>query len=700
MAHLLNAAAAATPLVAPAIKTFAAKYSAAPHEPVTLQRQLALFDVNDATVLRVTPTEARNRLFALTGEAKPCALLTLEMDPTNPTGVVKIHHAPAQCPHLIDSPPHPYMGRNFVAYGDLFNKETANFEFPNDATNLANMGLPTYCYNHVAIDAALAADPGATIFGPFAITEPDTSAVIVRNTCLLPARYAARFLSRSFTPKEAWEQIGGAIRADDAAVVTACAPVLHWLQYVLHKSNALHAASPCILPAFLAQVGMPLREHRCKVNYGYMPALDDSAIITREAELIATRIGDVRDQLQLQLEEGRRLAETSKAKKTPCTKWPERIQHILNLAQVEVEEDLPPFWHRLANARDKDTRVLVEGLFAVACTSLPAVSNRMKTVVEPALASTLVSADWRMINPDQLDSGVNPWVVGQASSEASVRASTANMIYDHATNGGAQLTLADVTSLTKLMIKDKVPVVHSDAMRMIKQLYICYGSAWGNNHPIVEELGDFIDEYQQAIEEFLGEMSYAPQLPTYTKAMVPCLVVRYVQVHIANWTDKQWNSTEALAPPQLASLFEKMKLRIQWEIPMPARYEEFLVGFGMPAATPGGRLRSGRDDRSAVPPPGPGAPPPGPNSTIVNAGYKASLFDQYRNKRDASGNRIKARVARANSNNVTPRDFCPAYHICGQCNVACSKCADHVSHTDEQDAELVAWAEVHWHEAQ
>ena len=116
------------------------------------------------------------------------------------------------------------------------------------------------------------------------------------------------------------------------------------------------------------------------------------------------------------------------------------------------------------NARDRDAHVLLEGLFAVACTKLPAVSNRMKTVVEPELASTMVSADWRMINPDHLDSGVNPWVVGQASSEAAIRASTTNMMYDHATNGGAQLTLADITSLTKLMIKDKVPVVHSDAM--------------------------------------------------------------------------------------------------------------------------------------------------------------------------------------------------------------------------------------------
>lgn len=64
------------------------------------------------------------------------------------------------------------------------------------------------------------------------------------------------------------------------------------------------------------------------------------------------------------------------------------------------------------------------------------------------------------------------------------------------------------------------------------------------------------------------------------------LGVHYVQVRIANWTDKQWNSMEALAPPQLVTLFEQMKLRIQcWEIPMPARYKEFLVGYGNPAAS-------------------------------------------------------------------------------------------------------------------
>lgn len=178
-------------------------------------------------MLRATPTKTRARLFALTNEAKPCALLTLENYPTDLAGVVKVHHAPVQCPHLIDTPTHPLMSRNYVAYGDLFNKETANFEFPNDATNLENMGLPSCCYNPVAIDTDLAADPLATIFGPFALNDPDTSAVIVRNTFLLPARYTARFLSRSFTPQEALEQIGGAIQANDTALATTWEPVLH-----------------------------------------------------------------------------------------------------------------------------------------------------------------------------------------------------------------------------------------------------------------------------------------------------------------------------------------------------------------------------------------------------------------------------------------------------------------------------------------
>jgi len=66
------------------------------------------------------------------------------------------------------------------------------------------MGLPTYCYDSTAIDATLVADALAAAFWPFIQNEPNTSAVVIRNSRLLPAKYAARFLSRSLTPNNTW----------------------------------------------------------------------------------------------------------------------------------------------------------------------------------------------------------------------------------------------------------------------------------------------------------------------------------------------------------------------------------------------------------------------------------------------------------------------------------------------------------------
>ena len=231
---------------------------------------------------------------------------------------------------------------------------------------------------------------------------------------------------------------------------------------------------------------------------------------------------------------------------------------------------------------------------------------------------------------------------------------------------------------------------------MVKQLYICYGAAFAGDHSLVKELAAFIEEYQQAIEESLGEMEYIPQLPRYSKAMVPCLVVRHVQVHVANWLDKQWKTDVPLAPPNLSSLFEKMRLRIQWEIPMPAKYEESLLGQGTPVIGAGDRPRVPRlaEGRNGMPP---GAPAGAPASTTVyNNEYNVS-FERYKDKRDAAGNRIKAKVARANAGNVTPENMCPVYHISGQCNFGCSRAADHRTHTAEQDATLATWADEHWH---
>ena len=182
------------------IKTFLARYTTGSHDPLVLQRQLTIFDILNPAVPHVTPLDVvRGRFFFLTNKYKPCALLVLEEDPLHATGIVKIYFAPAQCPHLIDSATHAIMGRNFVANSELFNKETTIYELPDATMVLANQLIAVQCYNLVALDQALIAD--------LAWSTGNTVPVIVQNSCLLPARFATRFLSSTLTPREAWEQI-------------------------------------------------------------------------------------------------------------------------------------------------------------------------------------------------------------------------------------------------------------------------------------------------------------------------------------------------------------------------------------------------------------------------------------------------------------------------------------------------------------
>jgi len=97
------------------------------------------------------------------------------------------------------------------------------------------------------------------------------------------------------------------------------------------------------------------------------------------------------------------------------------------------------------------------------------------------------------------------------------------------------------------------------------------------------------------------------------------------------------------------------------------------------------------DGRNDVPP---GAPTGDPSSTMVYNNDYNLCFECYKDNRDAAEFVFKAKVARANAGNVTPDNMmCPAYHISGQCNFGCSRAKDHRTHSANQLAILVIWAE-------
>ena len=465
----MNQAPAAT--FAPAIKTFSALYNLASHDPVILTRQLNLFDVNVQGAVTLTPAETISRLNALTLEGSPCPLLVLETDPSSPLGVIRLYHAPAICPNLTDRPHHEWMDRSFVSHGEIFNKETDIYE-SGDYAHLANVGTAVVCLGPPQIDAAFTNDPIAQSLGPFLVAEPNTTAIRVRRSCFVPPRLAARFLSEVFTPREAWNTIQNLISQEPQDIRDTCAPLTRWLQYVLHLPSAAATHSPARMDRFAATTGRQIREHRCKINFRFLPALDETSMARAEAHLLAAKVGEVAAQLQLQTEEQRAASDEKKRKRTVGEKWPELLSNLLNLAQVPEEKDLENIWLRLAGSKKDDARVIIEGVFEQSCQSLRGASRNLKFPVESAFAAMITNIRLRMTHHDDLTTGLQPFAIGQVTAEATARAAARALKMDQASAAGVNLSLTDISSLSTLLVKDQVPLNAFDALKTIRIIYV------------------------------------------------------------------------------------------------------------------------------------------------------------------------------------------------------------------------------------
>ena len=690
-----------TPAVAPAITTFKAKYELAAHDARTIARQLSAFDIIQGA-RNLTPAEVVNRLHALTLEGSPCPLLVLETDTARAAGTVRVYHAPAVCPNLTDRPHHEWMDRSFISHGDIFNKETDIYEQPADFTSLVSRGTAMRCLHHQQIVTAFHDDPNLQILGPFDAAEPNTEAIITRRICFLPPRFAAQLLDSTMSPRDAYFTITNMVLSEPDDIQDACLPLLRWLQHIVHCPTAHQHHSSAQFPRLVPTTGRQLREHRCTIIFRYLPSLDSTAIVRREAELLATRVGDVAAQLQRQTDQQQAAANERRRDKTVAERWPELHANLANLCGVETHESLPPIWLRLANAKKEDARVVIEGMFEQATEHLPAASRHMRFPIEPSLATLILNARLRMTHVDSLSTGLQPFIFGQANHDAVARAAARSIKYDQALSANASVSLAEVTALTTLFVKDQIPMTPFEGLKTARLLYVAVGTLLGRNHGLTTELEDFVCEYQDANEDFLP--SYVPVSPGYPPVLTHALILRWVQVQVSMWFDKQWSRRRALQIPRLSDLFDRIRLREHWEIPLPPTYTDHFRPAAPPALPlpapilPPSPTPSTPAYTPTPPPPTTPAPAEAASGMVTNSHHNAALFQRFLDMRTAANQRITARRARRNADNVVPDNMCVAWHVVGRCNANCTRSADHRQHTADEDAKLVQWCDEHWHE--
>ena len=240
-----------------------------------------------------TPAQLRDQTVALS-ERQPMAFLCLTNGPDGTPEVAIIH----RILRFVDTPgddPSGFHDRVLGLLGDIMPHQYPTVEVPGSIFHL--VGTPTRLPTVDAMEALIPTsweNPNVPL-GPYIDTDPDTETCRPRNTQLIPGKYAAIIIHRRrIKPKQAYQEIVGAIRADGA--LASCADVVVWLRAACTARGGAgaHNTTPSVLQA-LTPVHLPpeVYQYVTQKVQGDLPGLAAPGVVGPE-DSAATLVGALR----------------------------------------------------------------------------------------------------------------------------------------------------------------------------------------------------------------------------------------------------------------------------------------------------------------------------------------------------------------------------------------------------------------------
>ncbi|KAL7573675.1 hypothetical protein ACA910_008362 [Epithemia clementina (nom. ined.)] len=267
------------------------------------------------------------------------------------------------------------------------------------------------------LDVLLAADNELGIVPMQAAGAADTEEVTVQYLVTIPHCYIHLLLPKNLTTHEAWDCIGGAIRNDGTEI--DCDLLLQWLHITMMASNA--AGEPATYLGTYSTIFPPLWVD-CDLQWQHWELL-----LHNFPHLDATRlsIGDQTAQLvqSLQLDHAaeraadaaNQMAATAPA--LPSTRFPETTPVWLRFCTVVDEADLPPLYHRWANAAKAECRIAFQSLLEEQAHRGEATTNiapyATKELHKQVLMGWFAPCTYKANN---LTMGINPFTCGFQNS--------------------------------------------------------------------------------------------------------------------------------------------------------------------------------------------------------------------------------------------------------------------------------------------
>ena len=525
------------------------------------------------------------------------------------------------------------------------------------------------------IDAIFAADEALELTGPFPNNSQGTDTITTYKMMYLPPKYIGIVLGRHLTPRELWDELGGAIRNETATVQADLAPLLNWIRAAVTKFNPTnypvnrldHPKSPA---PFIASLQDHLAEvfHRDLPGWskgpsppsqpGTQPVVD--AVNHLAAELVRGR----------QEEAARRVANTTK---TPEQYYGAGILSLYRFTHVGAQADLPPLYAAVSNTTKKNLRTTIaEHLRSLA---LDTALEYYVPVVTPDLATKISGLHFSHPDTRDLTAGIQPFLTPALDGTALAEATQNVTAYD-ALMAGATAQLQDLAAL-QAAHKVRLPRTILQTGHQIKSFGLLLRALLGTQHALAQEYNRFVlmfDMRQARLETYATTFEY------------PAQIIRWLQLRISNWFNNQQLSPAQIPPPSLTALFDLIENEEPWKPAIPGLPNQ------VPAAQP-----------SAAPPAAGDIRPPAPTTAassrtrVANNDYDPAM----QSYKDSGVNLGTARDHAKQASDPIPTnsqgtEMCLSYHVLGFCWSNCSRVQDHRKHGSAETKQLKEWCDKHY----
>ncbi|KAI2493228.1 hypothetical protein MHU86_21302 [Fragilaria crotonensis] len=443
---------------------------------------------------------------------------------------VRILHRFMRYMELPGEPTTGFRDRVLGLLGDLRPNQYPVVDVP--ATILYLVASQVRIPTHDAMAGILATWDGDAPLGPY--LEPDllTEVVRPRNVQLVPSRYAALLVHREgVTPKQAYQEIAGAIHADGNDV--ACSDILTWLRTACTcrggagpqagSSIVLHPLNPVHLPG-------AVYDYVVSKIMSDLPALRNPVGVGGTGVLGATEIATVVQALAA----ARNTDDHTREPRTIREAYKETYPVLLRYNRVTEATGVAQIWDRLANCQKGEQQTILQQEFAKVCADRMLNPELVCPVVTTALKQMVVSFNFAGFGPDDLGTGCNPFQVTYVGATDYYQAQESAGVSQQLDQGMHGATLSDIQAIKdkeKIRFPTDLHQVGTTLQRYAVLVQTLFQGVAEPVHPFVRSIWALATGYQNKLPFILDRYHGLAGSPAIQQAY-PARILRSIQIQV------------------------------------------------------------------------------------------------------------------------------------------------------------------------